>query len=365
MVALIGVGIVGGNSERGWALDAHIPAINASPDLELRAVSTSRRETAVAATESFGVPAYDNAADLVARDDVDLVVVSVKVPRHAELVSAAISAGKAVFCEWPLGNGLAESQALADQARAANVRNFIGLQARSGPEFTHVHRLLQEGYVGDILSSSIVASGANWGPFVMPFDAYVLDKASGASMLMIPLGHTLDGVKFCLGDIEHLSAETATRRQESQIVGTDNFVPISVSDQILVAAKLKNGAMLSIHYRGGMSTGTNFLWEINGTAGDLTISAAHGLGELTPLFVSGARSGDVQAPIPTPDDCRWAPSRTPDGPALNVAQAYALIAQDMRDGGSRALGFDHAVTHHRLLATIEESARTGQRQSVT
>lgn len=362
MATPLGIGIVGGSPERGWALDAHMPAISASPDLELRAVSTSRRETAQKAAEVFGVPAYDNAADLIARDDVDLVVVTVKVPHHFELVCAAIDAGKAVFSEWPLGNGLDETVALARRAKAAGVRNFVGLQARSGPEFNHIRQLIADGYVGDVLSSSIVASGANWGPVVMSHDAYVLDIASGAGMLEIPFGHTLDGVCFCLGELDHLVAQTAQRRTESQIYGTDRVQKISTPDQILMAGQFRSGATLSVHYRGGMSTGTNFLWEINGTAGDLTITAAYGLGEMTPLFVSGAKAGAAQAPIPTPEEFLWAPGK-PEGVALNVAQAYSLIVQDMRDGGNRAPNFDHAVLRHRMLAALTKAAETGQRQS--
>lgn len=361
MVTPIGVGIIGGSPERGWALDAHIPSIAASPDLALRAVSTSRAETARKATEIFGVPAYDNAAELVARKDIDLVVVTVKVPTHFDLVSAAIDAGKAVLCEWPLGNGLEETAALARKANAAGVRHFVGLQARSGPEFNHVRQLIADGYVGEVLSSSVIASGANWGPVVMPHDAYVLDAASGAGMLEIPMGHTLDGLCFCLGEIDELVARTAQRRTHSQIYGTDGIQAISTPDQILLAGRLQSGAALSVHYRGGMSTGTNFLWEINGTEGDLTITAAYGLGQMTPLSVSGGKVGEAQSPLATPDEFFWAPGK-PGGVAQNVAQAYALIVQDMRDGGHRAPDFDHAVMRHRMLAAVTKAAETGQAQ---
>ena len=55
----IGVGIIGA-SPRGqsWAVLAHIPALRASPDFELRAVSTSNLASAQAAAERFGVLAF-------------------------------------------------------------------------------------------------------------------------------------------------------------------------------------------------------------------------------------------------------------------------------------------------------------------
>ena len=63
----IRVGIIGANPDRGWAAQAHIPALKSlSDDFEITALSTSRRESADAASKLFGVPvAFDNHQDLV------------------------------------------------------------------------------------------------------------------------------------------------------------------------------------------------------------------------------------------------------------------------------------------------------------
>ena len=116
----IRVGIIGANPNRGWAAQAHIPALKSlSDDFEITALSTSRRESADAASKLFGVPlAFDNHQDLVNSADVDVVAVTVKVPHHLELATAALDAGKAVYCEWPLGNGLDEARRLAAPASA-------------------------------------------------------------------------------------------------------------------------------------------------------------------------------------------------------------------------------------------------------
>ena len=363
MTKPIGIGVIGASPSRGWANDAHIPAIKASPDLELRAVSTSRDETAKLAGAAFGVPAYGNHRELVARPDVDLVVVTVKVPNHHELVSAAIDAGKSVLCEWPLGNGLDEAIDLEARARTAGVRNFVGLQARSSPEYNYIRDLIREGYVGEVLSTSVIASGRRWGGEIAPETTYLLDPANGATMLTIPFGHTIDAICYCLGEVAHLAAETATRRKTARVSGTDRILPVNVPDQILVSGVLQSGAPISMHYRGGMCAGTNFLWEINGTEGDLVIGAAFGHTQMTKLHVSGAKTGGKLARLPTPAQYLWAPDGTPDNTALNVAQAYALIVQDLRDGGRRAPDFAEAVLRHRMLAAIETAAESGTRQT--
>src|SRR5438034_10245330 len=131
----IRVGIIGANPDRGWAAQAHIPALKSlSDDFEITALSTSRRESADAASKRFGVPlAFDNTQDLVNSADVDVVAITVKVPHHFALASAALDASKAVYCEWPLGNGLKEAESLASLAKKKGVLAVAGLQARSAP----------------------------------------------------------------------------------------------------------------------------------------------------------------------------------------------------------------------------------------
>ena len=76
----IRVGIIGANPDRGWAAQAHIPALTSlSDDFEITALSTTRRESADAASKLFGVPAaFDNHQELVNSPAVDVVAVTVE-----------------------------------------------------------------------------------------------------------------------------------------------------------------------------------------------------------------------------------------------------------------------------------------------
>src|SRR5438046_1358710 len=192
----IRVGIIGANPEHGWAAQAHIPALKSlSADFEITAVSTTRRESADAASKLFDVPlAFDNHQDLVNRPDVDVVVIIVKVPYHLQLATAALDAGKAVYCEWPLGNGLHEAETLAALAKKKGVLAVAGLQTRSAPSVAYVRDLIEQGYVGEVLSTTLIGSGMGWGPTVEPYNAYLNDKKNGATMLSIAVGHTADAL---------------------------------------------------------------------------------------------------------------------------------------------------------------------------
>ena len=94
----LGVGIIGVSPARGWAAIAHIPALRALPNYEIRALSAHSAESARAAGEAFGVGAvFSDHGQLLTQPDIDVVAVTVKVPHHRELVSAALAAGKAVY----------------------------------------------------------------------------------------------------------------------------------------------------------------------------------------------------------------------------------------------------------------------------
>src|SRR5882672_3921677 len=360
----IRVGIIGANPDRGWAAEAHIPALKSlSDDFEITALSTSRRESADAASKLFAVPAaFDNHQDLVNRADVDVVAITVKVPYHLELATAALEAGKAVYCEWPLGNGLHEAETLAALAKKKGVLAVAGLQARSAPSVAYVRDLIKQGYVGEVLSTTLIGSGMGWGPTVEPYNAYLNDKKNGATMLSIALGHAADALCHCLGEVRELSTTMTVRRKSFTIAGTGERKPMTTEDQVGVSGLLESGAAFSIHYRGGRSRGTNLLWEINGTEGDLQLTAAGGQAQIFEMTVHGGKGAQSSLEVlPVPEQYRWSPPQGP-GPSTNVAQAYAYFARDYREGTHLCPTFDDAVTRHRMLNAIETAAATGQRQ---
>src|SRR3954462_1005012 len=153
----LGVGIIGVSPVRGWAATAHIPALHALPNYEIRALSTHSAESARAAGEAFGVSAvFSDHEQLVTQPDIDLVAVTVKVPHHRELVSAALEAGKAVYCEWPLGRDLDDARAMAARAAPQAGGPADGWRARQAPAMEFVQELLSEGYAGEVLSTSMI-----------------------------------------------------------------------------------------------------------------------------------------------------------------------------------------------------------------
>lgn len=119
---------------------------------------------------------------------------------------------------------------------------------------------------------------------------------------------------------------------------------------------LEGGAAYSIHYRGGLSRAdTNLLWEINGTEGDIQVTAASGHAQLEQLTIRGAKGDATELTDLMPPAEAYA--GWPDTPvARNVARMYALVARDIREGTRLAPGFGDAVALHEVLEAIERSA---------
>jgi predicted dehydrogenase len=354
----IRIGFIGLNPDSHWAATAHFPALKAlTHKFAVVGVANSTSESARRTAQALNLPhAFTNARELVHSPDVDLVVVTVKVPHHLELVTAVLEAGKHVYCEWPLGNGLAEARRLAKLAEEKGVVAVVGNQARAAVEIEHLRKLIADGFVGKVLSTTLIGSGGNWADETIAEYYYLFDKNNGATMQAIPLAHTLAAMRDVLGDFGPLSAHFASRFDTVKITDTGETREKTAPDQIMVHGTLASGAALSIHYRGGISRGTNLLWEINGTEGDIQVTGGSGHAQMIQLTVQGARGKEtVLAPLmPSASAYEgWPESAT----VRNVARVYARLYDDIRNGTRTAPSFHDAVALHEVIDAIERSAQ--------
>ena len=359
----IGVGFIGLSARDGWAARAHVPALKSLPEFEIRALTASSRQSAAEAARKYGVPHFfDSAAELAARPEVDLVVVTVRVSHHRELVEAALHAGKMVYCEWPLGNGLGEAEEMAALAETSGVRNFVGLQAHAAPAVRYIRDLVTSGYVGDVVSTTVVASAGAWGASVEPRLIYGLDRSNGVSMLTVQFSHTIDGLCWCLGEFRELSATLGNRYPRVRRTDTGEMLAKTTDDQIAVCGTLESGALASIHFRAGLSRGTNFLWEINGTGGDMVVTGDLGRLQYGQVRIQGANGLDKGlADLPVPAKYKLV-AGSPEDLSYTVAHAYARLLSDIRNGTAEVPTFYDAVVRHRMIEAIQRASDTGMRQ---
>ena len=151
----IGVGVIG----FGWLGQAHtrsllrIPTLfeNRTFDAELVACSDPLPARLDQATDSFGFKRASDAWESVI-DDPDVVVVWIAAPNmvHVQLVEAAAQAGKAVFCEKPVGGTPEQVARAARAARTAGVVSGVGYNYRWAPLVRYARELIASGELGEI-----------------------------------------------------------------------------------------------------------------------------------------------------------------------------------------------------------------------
>ncbi|WUH99401.1 Gfo/Idh/MocA family oxidoreductase [Spirillospora sp. NBC_00431] len=353
----IGAGIVGANPDRGWAAHAHVPAIEAVPELALTAVATTRAESARAAQARFGADhAFTDAASLARHPDVDLVVVAVKVPAHVELVTAALDAGKNVYCEWPLTRTSAEAAALSEAAESAGVHTAVGLQARFAPAVVRARDLIAGGGIGDVLSATLHSARSKGAAVDVPaWTAYTYDADNGAGLVDVLGGHALDLVQHLLGPVRDLTARTALRLPSHRVAETGEPVTVTAPDQLLAIADLDGGAVVSIHLHDGEAALPRTRLEISGTTGNLALVSAP---ESDP-WAAQLQIGRLDLYEARPGDASWKPvALEADGMsalparASNVARLYRQLAADLRDGTRTVPDFHEAHAVHTLIERI-------------
>jgi len=138
------IGIVG-TSQQGRR---RAQALRAFPDDRLTAVASAHFERADAFTREFGgAPVCDWQA-LVRADHVDVVFVCSPPDSHAEIVLAALDAGKHVLCEKPLTRTLTEGAALVAAARESGRLLKCGFNHRYHPALAAAHREVAAGTIG-------------------------------------------------------------------------------------------------------------------------------------------------------------------------------------------------------------------------
>ncbi|MDA3630392.1 Gfo/Idh/MocA family oxidoreductase [Saccharopolyspora sp. WRP15-2] len=364
----IKVGIIGASPDRGWAARAHVPALRALDQCELTAVATSRPESAERAAAEFGAAhAFADARQLADHPDVDLVVVTVRVPKHRELVQAALDAGKHVYCEWPLARTAEEAEVLVEGARSAGVHNVIGLQALRAPAIVRAKELIDQGALGRITSAAVhSARGKGAAGRVPEWAAYTLQSANAAGLLEVHGGHVLSVLDHLLGGITELSADLALQHPHQVVAETGQEAPVDSPDHLVLNARSGSGATLSANVRDAEAADPRVRLEVVGTEGSLAITST---GAEDPRGTQ-IQMSDLELRRPAEPGLPWETVQLPQAlpvtqEARNVAAVYAEIAEGLRTGVQTAPDFTRALRLHRVLDAIRTSARTGARQRLS
>jgi predicted dehydrogenase len=353
----IRVGIVGASANKSWAMVSHVPAINGLPGLKLAAVAASNEQSAREAAKAFGADRWFSDPLAMIRDDrIDLITISVKVPAHRELVLVALEAGKAVYCEAPLGRTVAETEEMA--SAVGSLHTAIGLQGRLNPSVRRAAQLISSGKIGRPLNARIVSSNVGFGP-ELPFSHDYFNKTtSGANLLTISAGHTLDLLEAVLGEIVEVDARTEILWPTVKLTDTGGKSVRETVDHVDILGKTRSGAVFTADVSGGVATEhARFSFEIRGSEAWLSLTSSHPYG-----FQAGDLKLTSNIPFVAPDDVVVSGGFM--GAAINVGEVYVQLVRDLREGTCTTPGFEHALHNARLVEAVRRAGERGERQQV-
>ncbi|MCY9656448.1 Gfo/Idh/MocA family oxidoreductase [Paenibacillus chondroitinus] len=196
---------------------------------------------------------------LVARDDVDAVIVASPNHLHKQHVILAAQHGKHVFCEKPIALSLADCEDMIAACRRASVHMMAGhiLHFMSGVQ--QVKRLIEQGAIGKPIVSHAERTG--W-----------QDKQAGSSWKQNPAQtggylfhfiHELDLVQTLLGPAA--SVVLAGSWIDPALHASSN------PDHLLLTMEFSNGALGTMQYGSGFRQGGHFV-KINGTEGAVFVN---------------------------------------------------------------------------------------------
>jgi 1,5-anhydro-D-fructose reductase (1,5-anhydro-D-mannitol-forming) len=197
----LGWGIVGpgGIADREMA-----PAIAADPNSELVAVVARDPDKGRAFAEKHGAQwsgtDYD---ELLARPDVDVVLITTPNALHTDQVVAAAKAGKNALCDKPLGLNAAEAERALRACSAAGVKIGMNFQSRFHACFEEARRVIQSGELGRVSHAQVDASPGTRRPAGWRTDLTVAGLGSVNNIAV----HMYDLLRFLLGqEVTEVSA---------------------------------------------------------------------------------------------------------------------------------------------------------------
>lgn len=328
-------------------------------------VATAHAESAKKAAAQGGFEfGTSDWRELIARDDIQIINICTPNVAHSEQLLAAMAAGKHIYCDKPLVIG---DEAMAQVGEALQRYRGIGqvtLQNRFFPATLHARQLIDDGFIGNVIGFRAAYLHAGSVDPRRPMGWKQL-KSSGGGVLQDLGSHLLDLMDHLIGPFDSVLTTTRILYPERP-TQQGGMVAVEADDQMLMLAKLPNGAMGTLE-ASKIATGAEdeLRFEIHGDQGALRFNLmdpnyleAYDLRE--PEMPFGGQRGwrkiacvqryEKPAGFPTPKaSIGWLRG--------HVHSLYTFL-QAVASGQQAEPSLQHGLHLQRMLTAAEQSART-------
>ena len=273
-VGFLGFGFIGKVHAFGYrTMPFHYPSL---PGARFVAVCTSREETAAEAKAGFGFErTASDFREITEADDVDVVHIATPNRYHRDALLSAIAAGKHIYCEKPLVADLAEARevggALSGSGYSATAQ--MVLQNRFSPATMRARELVEDGFLGDVLSFRAAYLHSGSADPGAPLKWKLSKDEAGGGVLFDLGSHIIDVVQTLTGEFAEVDCRTKIAWPERKSLD-GRAEKVEAEDLAVVTARTGGGALGTVEAT-KIATGTldELRYEIHGTEGALRFNS--------------------------------------------------------------------------------------------
>jgi len=244
-----------------------------------------RNEAGVrAAAEKFGwAHAETDWRRVVQNPEIDIVDISTPGDSHAEIAIAAAEAGKIVLCEKPIGNTLAEAEAMVQAVRKSGRPHGVFHNYRKAPAVALAKQLVDEGRIGTIYHFRATYLQDWIADPEFPLVWRLQKEKAGSGTHGDLAAHIIDLARYLVSEFSEVSGLLHTFIKERPVLGAvddrlgasagSTMGEVTVDDASLFLAKFANGALGTFEatrFAVGRKNYNRF--EINGSKGSLVFN---------------------------------------------------------------------------------------------
>lgn len=242
----------------GVAQLVHLPNLSKLPNVELTAVAEINRNRLNTISDKFNIKQrYSNHHDLLAKSDVDAVVIATPTNTHKEISIDCLKAGKHVLVEKPLARKYSEAKEILDVAKKSKKILMVGMNLRYRPDAMLLRSLINANEIGDPFYIK-----CGWIRKQSSSEKWFTKREESGGGVIIDLGiHLLDLSLWLLN------------YPEIESVATKNFYhnTKSVEDTSISCIKCKNNAVINLEVSWSLPVEKDhFYLDIFGTKGSFS-----------------------------------------------------------------------------------------------
>jgi len=297
--------------------------------------------------------------DVVQRKDVDVVDVCTPGDSHAEIAIAAAEAGKAVLCEKPLANSVADAERMRDAVKRARVANGVCHNYRRAPAVALAQRLIEAGRLGHVLHWRSTYLQDWIADPAFPRVWRLQKEHAGSGALGDLASHSIDLAHFLVGEISEVSGLLETFVPERPLPEGNGMGVVDVDDAALALLRFAGGAIGTIEatrFAPGRKNSNRF--EVNGSRGSLAFDLER-MNELELYEESGPESG-FRTILATDASHPFVAAWWPPGHILGYEHTFVHTVHDfvqaVAGGPAMKPDFEDGLASQRVLDAIERSS---------